>query len=281
MSEEEIKKCPECGGTNIIQDAETGELVCDDCGLIIDSHTTHNKGLSKMMEWKNEDSYGKPIPTRSMAQPYKLEKWQQRIITENEYEGNLSSELSELDKVALAMETQTGIRDAAAMVYRRAVEKNLIKGKNTKSSISTAIYIAYRQCGVPRSLDEVALYTNTNRNDIKNTYDMWEKELQLGLLPTSPTDFIWRICNNLNLSENVRDISFEILNDFGGNILSQLEDPVDVTCAVIYIACLNSGRKITLEELSNATPGVTEEMIRVQYRQIVDELNLDIKEKID
>ncbi|HHO57431.1 MAG TPA: transcription initiation factor IIB, partial [Thermoplasmatales archaeon] len=33
---EEIEKCPECGSTHLVQDYERGELVCQDCGLVID-----------------------------------------------------------------------------------------------------------------------------------------------------------------------------------------------------------------------------------------------------
>ena len=33
---DESVDCPECGSDNIVTDADQGELVCDDCGLVID-----------------------------------------------------------------------------------------------------------------------------------------------------------------------------------------------------------------------------------------------------
>ncbi|KAA0007251.1 MAG: transcription initiation factor IIB, partial [Thermoplasmata archaeon] len=88
---EEITKCPECGSTNLRRDYARGELVCEDCGLVIDenivdmgpewrafdaeqkekraragaplTYTIHDKGLSTVIGWKNKDSYGKSIPT--------------------------------------------------------------------------------------------------------------------------------------------------------------------------------------------------------------------------
>ena len=30
--EEEQKACPQCGSTNIVQNEETGQLICKDCG---------------------------------------------------------------------------------------------------------------------------------------------------------------------------------------------------------------------------------------------------------
>ncbi|RLF57031.1 MAG: transcription initiation factor IIB, partial [Thermoplasmata archaeon] len=35
---EEITKCPECGSTNLRRDYSRGELVCEDCGLVIDEN---------------------------------------------------------------------------------------------------------------------------------------------------------------------------------------------------------------------------------------------------
>ena len=97
---EEVTKCPECSSTHLVRDYERGELVCQDCGLVIDdsfidqgpdwrafdseqsearartgapmTYTIHNKGLSTEISWKNKDSYGKSIPTKSRAQLYRL-----------------------------------------------------------------------------------------------------------------------------------------------------------------------------------------------------------------
>ena len=106
QSIEEIIQCPECSSTHLSKDYARAELVCQDCGLVIDqdfidhgpewrafdsdqrekrarvgapmTYTIHDKGLSTMIGWKNRDSYGKSIPTRNRAQLYLLVKWQRR-----------------------------------------------------------------------------------------------------------------------------------------------------------------------------------------------------------
>ena len=100
---EEITQCHECGSTHISKDYSRAELICKDCGLVIDDElidhgpewcafdsdqrekrartrapmtdTIHNKGLSTMIDWKNRDRYGKSIPTRNRAQLYRLRTW--------------------------------------------------------------------------------------------------------------------------------------------------------------------------------------------------------------
>jgi len=49
MSEQIVTQvvCSECGGTNIVRDAIVGELVCGDCGLVIQDNI-----LNRGAEWK-------------------------------------------------------------------------------------------------------------------------------------------------------------------------------------------------------------------------------------
>jgi transcription initiation factor TFIIB len=130
QSIEEIIQCPECNSTHLSKDYARAELVCADCGLVIDqdfidhgpewrafdsdqrekrarvgapmTYTIHDKGLSTMIGWKNRDSYGKSIPTRNRAQLYRLRKWQRRIRISDATERNLAFALSELDRMAQA-----------------------------------------------------------------------------------------------------------------------------------------------------------------------------------
>ena len=155
---EEITQCPECGSKQIARDYERGELVCQSCGLVLDEHfidqgpewrafdaeqrekrarvgapmtfTIHDKGLSTEIGWRNKDSYGKNIPTKSRAQLYRLRKWQRRIRVSNATERNLAFALSELDRMASRMGLPRNVRETAAMVYRRAVQKKLIRGRS-------------------------------------------------------------------------------------------------------------------------------------------------------
>jgi transcription initiation factor TFIIB len=195
---EEVTRCPECNSTHLRFDYERGELVCDECGLVIDdqmidqgpewrafdmeqgekrartgapmTYTIHDKGLSTTIGWKNKDSYGKSIPTRSRAQLYRLRKWQRRIRVSNAAERNLAFALSELDRMASGMGLPRNVREAAAMIYRKAVNKNLIRGRSIEGVVAASLYAACRQCNVPRTLDEIAGSSRVGRKEIGRTY---------------------------------------------------------------------------------------------------------------
>ena len=46
-----IKKCPECGGIGLILNKEKGEVICRDCGLVIEE-----KMIDFGQEWREFDS---------------------------------------------------------------------------------------------------------------------------------------------------------------------------------------------------------------------------------
>ncbi|SEP30502.1 TFIIB zinc-binding, partial [Halogranum amylolyticum] len=82
----EKNQCPECQSTALVRSPDRGELVCDDCGLVVDDNvvdhgpewrafdhserqsksrvgapvtrTMHDKGLTTTIDWKNQDSSG-------------------------------------------------------------------------------------------------------------------------------------------------------------------------------------------------------------------------------
>ena len=52
MPAEMVKKCPECGSINLFFNREKGEIICRDCGLVIE-----DKMVDFGQEWREgEDS---------------------------------------------------------------------------------------------------------------------------------------------------------------------------------------------------------------------------------
>lgn len=300
---EEITTCPECGSTHLQTDHGRGEMVCETCGLVLDdafidqgpewrafdseqrekrartgapmTYTIHDKGLSTMIGWKNKDSYGKSIPTRNRAQLYRLRKWQRRIRVSNATERNLAFALSELDRMASGMGLPRNVRETAAMVYRRAVTKNLIRGRSIEGVAAAALYAACRQCDVPRTLDEIADSSRVSRKEIGRTYRFIARELKLKLMPTAPQDYIPRFCSELKLSGDVQAKTVDILKQAIDRELTSGRGPTGVAAAAIYIASILSGERRTQREVAEVA-GVTEVTIRNRYKELAERLDIDI-----
>ena len=239
------------------------------------TYTIHDKGLSTMIGWKNRDSYGKSIPTRNRAQLYRLRKWQRRIRISDATERNLAFALSELDRMASGMGLPRTVRETAAMIYRKAVLKNLIRGRSIEGVSASALYAACRQCNVPRTLDEIAASSRVSRKEIGRTYRFIARELGLKLMPTSPQDYISRFCSELKLSGDAQAKSIEILKDAADKELTSGRGPTGVAAASIYIASILCGERRTQREVADVA-GVTEVTIRNRYKELAERLDIDI-----
>jgi len=300
---EETVTCPECGSNHLSKDYSRAELVCQDCGLVIDedlidhgpewrafdseqrekrartgspmTYMIHDKGLSTMISWKNRDSYGKSIPTRNRAQLFRLRKWQRRIRISNATERNLATALSNLDRMASGMSLPRTVRETAAMIYRKAALKNLIRGRSVESVTAASLYAACRQCHVPRTLNEIAQIANMSRKEIGRNYRYVSRELGLKLLPTTPQDYISRFCSELKLSSDVQGKVMEILKEAADAELTSGRGPTGIAAASIYVASILCGERRTQREVSEVA-GVTEVTIRNRYKELAEKLDINI-----
>ena len=300
---EEIAQCPECGSSHLSKDYSRAELVCGSCGLVLDediidhgpewrafdseqrekrartgapmTYTIHDKGLSTVIGWKNRDSYGKAIPTRNRAQLYRLRKWQRRTRISNATERNIVIALSELDRMASSMGLPRTVRETAAMIYRKAALKKLVRGRSIEGVATAALYAACRQCHVPRTLDEISNIAHISRKEIGRNYRYVSRELRLKLLPTSPEDYISRFCSELNLSGDVRAKTVEILREAAHRELTSGRGPTGMAAASLYIASVLCGERRTQREVADVA-GVTEVTIRNRYKELTKKLDMDI-----
>jgi len=300
---EEITQCPDCGSTHLSRDYSRAELVCNKCGLVIDedfidhgpewrafdsdqkekrarvgapmTYTIHDKGLSTEIDWANKDSYGKTIPTRNRAQLYRLRKWQRRIRIADATERNLALALTNLDRMASGLGLPRMVRETAAMIYRKAALKNLIRGRSIEGISAAALYAACRQCHVPRTLDEISHVAHIPRKEIGRNYRFVSKEIKLKLLPTAPEDYISRFCSELKLGAEVQVKAMEILKLAAEKALIIGRGPTGNAAAAIYIASVLCGDRRTQREVADIA-GVTEVTIRNRYKEIVKKLDITI-----
>jgi len=301
---EEVTRCPECNSGHLSFDYERGELICEECGLVLTdqmidqgpewrafdveqgekrartgapmTYTIHDKGLSTTIGWKNKDSYGKSIPTRNRAQLYRLRKWQRRIRVSNATERNLAFALSELDRMASGMGLPRNVRETAAMIYRKAVNKNLIRGRSIEGVVAASLYAACRQCNVPRTLDEIANSSRVGRKEIGRTYRFMTRELKLKLMPTKPQDYVSRFCSELKLSGEVQSRAVEILKEAQDKELTSGRGPTGVAAAAIYISSILCNERRTQREVADVA-GVTEVTIRNRYKELTEKLGIKIE----
>ena len=228
---------------------------------------SHDKGLATEISWSNKDYYGKRIPHKNRAQIYRVRKWHQRIRVSNAAERNLSLALQMLNDIGVKLGIAKDIKETAALIYRKAVEKNLIRGRSIESIVCAAVYAACRKINLPRTLDEIAKASDANKKKIGKAYRHLAKELGLNLKPTTPYSYVAQFCNKLDLDKQAIVISEDIVRKSIESGISSGKGPTGVAAASIYIASVILKKPKTQKEVARVS-GVTEVTIRNRYKEI-------------
>ena len=130
--------------------------------------------------------YGCQISTSQRKQLSRLRTWQERIRAQDATERNLELALGEIDRMGSALDIPRPVRDAASMVYRCALDADLVRGRSIEGVATAALYTATRQEDVPRSLEEVSNVARVERKEIARTYRYVASELGRDLAPVDP-----------------------------------------------------------------------------------------------
>lgn len=292
-----VKKCPECGGINLFLNRDKGEIICKDCGLVVE-----DKMVDFTQEWRDFDSEGAEKRRRTGAPMtytqydqglgtevgqkadiysldgkdrnkfFRLRKWQYRISTA--IERNLKLALAELKRVSSYLKLPKSVEEESARIYTLAVQRGLVRGRSMESVVAGALYAACRRHEIPRTLDELSEASGIEKKEIGRTYRFVTRELGITILPSNPADYVARFASSLKLSAETQSRSIEILEQAQKAELTSGRGPTGIAAAALYVAALLHGEKRTQREVADIA-GVTEVTIRNRYKELLDELKLE------
>ncbi|MFB6305234.1 MAG: transcription initiation factor IIB family protein [Haloferacaceae archaeon] len=294
-SEEELR-CPECGG-HLATDTEHGETVCTDCGLVVEedeidhgpewrafdskekdeksrvgaptTNMMHDKGLSTNIGWQNKDAYGKTLSSSQREKMQRLRTWNERFRTRDSKERNLKQALGEIDRMASALGLPENVRETASVIYRRALDEDLLPGRSIEGVATSALYAAARQAGNPRSLDEIANVSRVDKDEIARTYRYIVRELNLEIQPADPESYVPRFASDLDLSDESERRARDLLKTAKEQGVHSGKSPVGLAAAAVYAASLLTNEKVTQSEVSEVA-NISEVTIRNRYHELLE-----------
>ena len=286
-----------------MRDYDAAEIVCVSCGCVIQekltdtrpewrafddeqkakrarvgaplTFTIHDKGLSTVIDWRDKRVMGKKADPAQMLQLYKLRKWQRRIRVSDATERNLATALSDLSKLASALNLPRNILETASVTYRRAIKKKLVRGRSILNVTAAAIYMSCRQCGVARTLDEIAAASNLSKKDIGRSYRFMVRELGTFVPPSTSRNYVSRFSNKLTVSGKAEAIAVKILETAKEMKLTSGRGPTGIAAAATYIATVLTNEKKTQREIAQIA-NVTEVTIRNRYKELLERLFIEV-----
>ena len=272
----------------MVTDQNTGELFCSKCGLVVTdkivdtgaewrsfsndegnkartgagtSLTMHDRGLSTVIGAANKDATGKPLSAGVKSSIERLRTWDSRSQAHSSADRNLRQALNEMGKLKDKLALTDAVVEKAAYIYRKAMEKKLVRGRSIQGLVAACLYASCRNTETPRTLDDIAKGINIRRKDVARCYRLIFRELELKMPVVDPVKGVSRIASIAELSEKSKRKAIKILNQAKEEGIVAGKDPMGIAAAALYLACISTGEVKSQKEISIAS-GVTEVTIR-------------------
>ncbi|HJJ22453.1 MAG TPA: transcription initiation factor IIB [Nitrosopumilus sp.] len=285
--------CRRCGKKSMLTDNVTGERFCGKCGYVISESlqdsgpewrsfskeggvdptrtgapTTlaiHDRGLATIISPMNKDSSGKPLTSAMKSTIERLRTWDSRSKVHASSDKNLRQALSELSTLKDKLALSDSVIEKASYIYRKALEKGLVRGRSISALIAAALYAACRDTETPRTLKDVADAGNIKKKDISRCYRILHKELELKMPVVNPVQCVARIASKIGISERTKRYAAKVLKVAQEHEESAGKDPMGLAAAALYLACVKNGEDKTQRDIAEAA-NVTEVTIRNRYK---------------
>jgi transcription initiation factor TFIIB len=289
------QSCSRCGKKSLITDAETGEIFCGGCGFVLSeriensgperrsfsddrvsrertgvgtSLAIHDKGLSTVINPTNKDATGKPLSNSMKMTIKRLRTWDSRSQNEP-IDRNFRQAFNELYRLKDKLALSDGVVEKAAYIYRKALEKKLVRGRSISGMMGSALYAACREVGTPRTLKDIAEATNIKKGDLAAGYRLLIKELNLKMPVVDSVQNVARIASKIGLSEKTKRYAIEILRKAEESKISAGKNPMALAATALYISCRKLGVNHSQRDLAESA-NITEVTIRNRYKGLLE-----------
>ncbi|KAL0634921.1 transcription initiation factor IIB [Maublancomyces gigas] len=304
--------CPECKRypANIVDEYASGDTVCADCGLVLGERIVDTRS-----EWRtfssDEPSGADPCRVGEAANPL-LNGAQLGTSIEFQSNNPKSTELqrahkrssgSEVNRVLLAAYAEIGafcdvihitqhVSTTAKTLFKLVHDNKALKNKPQAAVIAGCIFIACRQCAVPRTFTEIFALTRIPKKEIGRIFKLLEKfftthgvakaisQAEPGkevdtsheyasTTATSSHLLMIRFCNVLNLGVKITSVAEELAKRVEDHDILSGRSTLTSSGAVIYMVSHLMGDEKAMKEVAGAV-GVSQGTLRVAYKRLYE-----------
>ncbi len=289
-----------CDERYIIFDEARGEFICTLTGEVIEqevdlsrewrefgeedrrarsrvggalTNRAHDKGLATTIS--SSDIRKLKPSQRRRAYAIRRRLASTRIANKN----RLVKALQILDEEGKKLQLPKRTLETASILIRKAVEKGYGRGENIRSYVAAALFLACKATRVPRSFNEIIASVGVDYEKTihaqRNLIEL--KTLELPNRVQKPSEFIPMIADKLNLKLPTQNLMYRLCKAVEKLNLAQGKSPVAVAAAIAYIAAAIMGEKRNQREIADTIKGFTDVAIRNRYREIVDNLYIEVQ----
>ncbi len=285
-------KCTGCGSEQLIIDYDAGEEICSDCGLVVHqdmvdlgpewrafttaernsrartglgySYTLYDKGLSTNFR-ADRDANGNRLKDETRIKMRRLLRFDNRSKFDETEQRNLSSAMAELSRISTQLHLPRNIQERAALIYRKALKADLLRGRSIDGFVAASIYAACRHLKLPRPLKSISSISTRTHSEVARTYRLLITKLNMHMPIDGPIKFVPGIASKLNLGTQAELYAVNLLKAAKKKHGLTGKDPRGLAAAALYRASIETNDKRIQKDIANAA-GTTEVTLRNRLR---------------
>jgi transcription initiation factor TFIIB len=151
--------CPVCKSPRLIHDYERHEIICENCGLVVEeriidrgpewrvfdeeereersrvgpplTYSVHDEGISSDIDESNYDAYGKPLSLETKLEFNRLRRLHRRTRAEG-IEKSLALALAYISRLCNHLALPKSVEETASLIYRKTLNQQIMRGKTKR-----------------------------------------------------------------------------------------------------------------------------------------------------
>lgn len=258
--------CTDCKAyTPIVFDHMAGDIICSECGLVLESHS-----IDETSEWrtfadeskdKDPNRVGAPsdpllcggglgtVITKigascdsSFSSSRVINQWQK--VAQNP-DASLINNFKRIGNMADTLGLMETIKSHAKELYKKVTDQNACRGRNLSPIMAACLYYACQEEGVPRTMKEIAMVTKgATKKDIYRAKRLVREKLEIGNKVIHAGDLARRYCSNLGLNNLVTKAVLETVKK--SEEFDIRRTSTSILATIIYMITQLSDRKCSL-----------------------------------
>jgi len=215
---------------------------------------------------------------KNRALARKLADLQRSVRRAKPDERSLARLLQLIHRYVAILELPETVKETAAVIARKVFDAGIAPSAKREALAVASIVLAIKMHRLPIPTPIVFEKLELGDSDRKRVHRLVRRiVLELGIKPRTATveQFIDAIASRLGLSMETRNLALRILDRLRRKVSLDGKCPQNVAAAIIYVAAIIMNEKRNQKAVAEAI-GATEATIRGRYRDVVDNLTIEI-----
>ncbi|MBW2596958.1 MAG: hypothetical protein JRC93_13535, partial [Deltaproteobacteria bacterium] len=191
---------------------------------------------------------------------------------------NMIQALNNLNLFSDKLSIPYSVRERAAVIYRKSLNRGLVRGRSISAFIAASLYAVLRLSNLPRTLEEISEAAQVRKKDVARCYRLIVREFNIKMPVPNALTYISKIAEKTQVSNKTVKVAVEILRKAEENHVSSGQGPRGLAAAALYIASKLVGEEVTQSELATAA-GVTEVTVRSRKNSLCHGLGIDLEDR--